>query len=261
MALGRRRARRVLDRVRSMTPRALRRLLLVGGLALAGWLLSGAGQAHAAAGDGLDPGAVIGSLPHAGVPVKTLAPGHAGRLASIAARPRAITGHGIAQSVIGTAVRSGDLVRRTGALDPVAVLRTGRVGTGASRAPRHHVGGTRPGDPAASGRHDQPRNSAVRHRVASPATPVSAPGTGRCGCAPDRTAPAAPAPLPGFPRGAAGAAGALPSAVGSASAQGLAGHAGGPEVAPQPSRSLRSVLGAVPPAAHTATDEPAVSPD
>jgi hypothetical protein len=287
VALGRMRARKVLARMRSMTPRVFRRLLLVGGLALAGWLLCGAGQAHAAADDGLDPGAgaaALGSLPYAGAPAKTLAPGHTGRrVAATADRPRAIAREsiagesitresvsrggvtrdvsrdGIARSVIGTAVRSGDLVSRTGALDPVATLPTGRVGTGAGWAPRHRTDAV-PGDSAAATRHGRPTTGPAHRGVVRPAASAAATGTGRFGHAHARTAPATPAPPAGLPRGAAGETGALPSA-GFASAGGLAGHTARPEVAPRRSSSLRSVLGAVPPVVHTATDEPAVSPD
>ena len=270
MALGRRRARRVLVRMRSMTPRVLRRLLLVGGLALAGWLLSGAGQAHASAGDGRDPGAAaaIGSLPYTGAPAKALAHGHTGRLTAISGRPRGITRDGItrdgiARGVIGTAVRSGGFIRRASGLDPVAAtLPTGRVGTGAGWTPRHRIGAV-PGGPAAAIRHGLPHKSTAGRGVASPTASVAATGTGtgRGGRGHVRTAPAIPAPPTGFPRGAAGETGALPSSAGSASADGLAGHAARPEVAPRPSSLLTSVLGAVPPAVHTATDEPAVSPD
>jgi hypothetical protein len=286
VALGRMRARRVLAWMRSMTPWVLRRLLLVGGLALAGWLLCGAGQAHAAhaaAGDGLDSAAgaaAIGSLPYADVPARALAHGDTGRrLTALAGRQRdiahggiarggiargditrdAVTRDGIARSVIGTAVRSGDLVRRAGALDPVTALPTGRVDTGANRAPQHRVGAV-PGDSAAAMHHSRPHHSAAHRDVARPAAPAAATGTGRCGRVHAHSAPATPAQPAGLPRGAAGETGALPSA-GTASVGGLAGHTARPEVARRPSSSLRSVLGGVPPAVHTATDEPAVSPD
>jgi hypothetical protein len=263
--------------MRSMTPRVLRRLLLVGGLAVAGWLLFGAGQAHAAAGDGLDLGAgaaAIGSLPYAdAAPAKTLVSGHTGRRpAALAGRPLdiahggitrgdipqdAVTRDGIARSVIGTAVRSGDVVRRAGALDP-ATLPAGRAGAGVSPASGHRADAV-PGASAAGLRHSRSHDSAADRAVAPPTAPAAATRTGRCGRSQARTAPATPAPPAGLPR-AAGETGALPSA-GSASAGGLAGHSARPEAAPRPSSSLRSVLGGVPPGVHTATDEPAVSPD
>ena len=280
MALGRMRARTVLAWMRSLTPRVLRRLLFVGGLALAGWLLCGAGQAHAAAGDGPDSGAgaaaMVGSLPYADAPAKTLAHDHAPgrRLAEPADRPRdrsrgdvmhgdvtrnAVTRDGIARNVIGTAARSGDLVRRPGALDPVATLPTGRAGTGASWVPGHRVAAM-PTAPAVAIRHGWPHHSAAHRDVARSTTPVAATGIDPCGRALARTAPATPAPPVGGPNGAVGETGALPSA-GTASAGGLAGHTARPEATPRPSTSLRSVLGGVPPAVHAATDEPAVSPD
>lgn len=257
--------------MRSMTPRVLRHLLLVGGLALAGWLLCGAGQAHAAAGHGnghgLDQGAgtaAIGSLPHAGAPAKTLAGGRTGRLAAVVGRPRNLVGgdvarSGVARRVIHAAARPGAFVHRAGGLDPVVTLPTGRVGIGASWVPRHHTGAVADHS-AAAVRHDRPHNQAVRPGVVRPAASVAVNHGGRSGHAHARTVPATHAPPAGFPRGAAGETGALPS-PGSASAGGLAGHAAWPATAPQPSIALRSVLGAVPPAVHTATDEPAVSPD
>ncbi|HEX6471369.1 MAG TPA: hypothetical protein VF069_19870, partial [Streptosporangiaceae bacterium] len=83
---------------------------------------------------------------------------------------------------------------------------------------------------------------------------------GRYGRAHARTAPAEPAPLSGLSHRADAGSGALPSA-GSTPTGGAAGHSARSEAAPRPSAALTSVLGAVPPAVHTATDEPAVTPD
>ncbi|HEU5155822.1 MAG TPA: hypothetical protein VFU43_02420 [Streptosporangiaceae bacterium] len=242
-----------------MTPWVLRRLLLVGALAFAAWLLGGTGQAHAAPGEGPGPGpgaAAIGSLRHSDAPAKTLAGGGAVRLVTAAVRPS----HGIVRRVVPSAVSAGELVRRARALERVATSPTGHRGADVASAPRHRgveVSGDRMGP-----RHRHVHAHGARRGAAPPATVVAATDTGRGGHANARTAPATPAPPVAFPCGATGERGALPS-PGSASAGGpaTAGHTARPAAAPRRSVALISVLGAVPPAVRTATDEPAVSPD
>ena len=253
MAHGRMRARRVLARLRSMTARVLlRRLLVIGGIALAGWLLGSAGQAHADAGLGSGGGtAAISSLPSdelSVASVKTLARGGAGREAAAVMRPR-----GLVRGVVASAARHGVIGR-------VVTVSFGRARSGAAhaRTSGHRVvvaSGVR-----SAARHAAAHGRAARSGAAPSAAPAAALGPGRWAHAHPRTAPAIPTPPVELPHRAGGESGALSSA-GSAPAGGLAGQPARPVSAPRPSGALNAMVGAVPPAVHTATDEPAISPD
>jgi hypothetical protein len=261
VAHGRMRARSVLVRLRSMMPRGLRRGFIVGGLVLAGWLLLGnTGHAHAETGPG--PGAgtdVIGSLSPAAMSASAALPAHVGPGRRLAAMVRSNAG---LRGVVDSAERHTALIARGNTIEKVeriVALQAERKDVPTVAVARHRVAAS-PGKPAAIGHgaaHDR-----ARHRGAEPsAAPArTAMDTGRCGHAHARTAPTAPAPPAGFPRQSGGQTGALPSA-GSAQADGVAGYPARPAATPRRSLALASALGAVPPAVHAATDEPAISPD
>lgn len=250
MTHGQARARTVLVRLRSMMSRvlchpAVRRLLVVGGIAVAGWLAGAAvsgGQAHA----GTAPG------PATGITRTVLDTGHdktaeqkANRGAP-AATDRANVLRGIVGGVV-TPERGNGFLGMPGKIGGFVtgiLPATDRIGTHAPWAPRHHTNADAAGDGWAGA------HAPVRLAASGAPKGVRGPhvqgGVGTVN----------PAPWPGLPHPASGEIAVLPSA-GSASAGRAVGI---------PARRLEAVsrpapVLPIPPAVHTATDEPALSPD
>jgi hypothetical protein len=254
---GRARARTVLVRLRSMTCRilcrpAVRRLLVIGGIAMAGWLAGGAvdsGEAHAGTAPG--PAAEITSAVVESTHDTTTATARDGGRAThrmgqaLKTRDAALRGVVVPRKGSGILGLPGK-VKGFVAGTPSA---TDRIGTGVPWAPRHHAnvvavrdersGADTPARLVASGALEDVQGAHAR----SGAHAVDA------------------APQPGLPHPGPGEIAVLPSA-GTASTGGVAGSpAQRLRAVSRPAAVVISVVAVVPPAFHTATDEPALSPD
>jgi hypothetical protein len=266
VASGQARARTVLVRLRSMMSRALcrpmaRRLLVIGGIALGGWLLGSAGQAHAETGPAsvADPTRVVAAVPDEMAPELPRPDGMRRPGGTVTDRPvdratRAVKAHhgGFGGFVRGVAapVRAPGLAGLPGTVEQVVADAVPAVGGGAGSdahwSAQHHDG-------AVAG--------AAEWAAAVPTgDPSAAAAAVRDGSAQFRAGSADPASQPGFPRGTVGQTVAPPSA-GSVLSGGAAGYPARLGAMARPPAVLASVLDAVPPAVHTATDEPALSPD
>jgi hypothetical protein len=254
---GRARARTVLVRLRSMTWRvlcrpAVRRLLVIGGIAMAGWLAGGAvgaGEAHA----GIAPG------PAAGITSAVVETTHDTTTATARDDGRATHRMGQALRTRGAALRGVVAPRRgSGILGLQGKVKgfvtgtlsaTDRIGTDVPWAPRHHAN-------VVAVRDERSGADTPARLVASGALKDLRGAHARWGAdAVDA------APQPGLPHPVPGEIAVLPPA-GTASTGGVAGSpARRPRAVSRPAAVVMPVVGGVPPAVHSATDEPALSPD
>ncbi|HEY7487807.1 MAG TPA: hypothetical protein VH912_25370 [Streptosporangiaceae bacterium] len=271
MAHGQERARTVLASLRSMMSRvlcrpAVRRLLIVAGIVLAGWLVGSAGQAHADTAPGPQTGlthAVLDTTPVEAVPVRAVLDRVTpDRALPDGVQPSAVKSHerpyeteaasvskprGIVRGVL-TSVRRYATHCLPGRV-VIGILPTTGGGSGmdVSQAPRHRADAVAgPGERTTSGDAMFAGRSAAKDA--------------RGGHTQFRTGAADPASPFGSPFRTAFETGALPTA-GSAPTGGAVGHPARLGAVARPSTLLASLVGAIPPAVHTATDEPALSPD
>ncbi|MGH3388322.1 MAG: hypothetical protein ACRDOO_05530 [Actinomadura sp.] len=263
MARGHRQIRTVAVRLRCVAfagvrSPGVRRLLVIAGIAVAGWLLGGAGQAHAEAlpGPAADAsGAVLGTA--AELTGGTGATSGGASVPGVSSVPRKVTGD-LTRSLC--AVRCAYPVRPSTVLDPPSDIEriatelapaldwSERTDPGVSWTPRRH--------------HGVDADAADRSGAKSP-RPRAASGASKADRMVETAAVAHPAPTPGrdLPRPHAPQAGAFLPVAGST----LFG--GGLADLPRTGFVTRVPLirvpmpAAVPPAIHSAADEPSFSPD
>jgi hypothetical protein len=209
------------------------RLFVLGGIALVGWLLGCAGQAHAetgpASGAGLTRTVVSTTLP----------------AGTAAAQPVGRAVHRVtpAEFVRGVTipVQEPEIRGLPGENEQVRariIPARGGAGADAPRSSRHH------GDDA----------RAMAPPAVIPGNVSQVTAEFRDGPVQFRPGPVNPASQPGFPDRTA-------CAAGSVQIGGTVGNLPRVEAARQPAIVSAFAVNAVPPAVHTATDEPALSPD
>jgi hypothetical protein len=232
-----------------------RRLLVIGGIALGGWLLGSADQVHAET----EPAPVAGLTRAVASAVPELPrPDGIRPDGTVTDRPaeratRAVKAHhgefGDFVHDVAAPVRSPGFGGLPGTVERVVTGPIPVLGGGAG--PDAHSSSQYP-DGAVVG--DSGRAAPPPGGIPLKTAEV------RDGSAHFRAGSADPASQPGYPRGAA-CHPVAPQSAGSVLNGGTAGHPARLGAVARPSTVLASVLGAIPPAVHTATDEPALSPD
>jgi hypothetical protein len=270
VAHAQRRIRTVVVRVRCVMlacarSSGVRRLLVIGGMTVAGWLLGSAGgvgsaQAHADTLPVPTPASAPALAPAPGVPVHVLGAaedltGGGDPVPGAVSAPRKVTGD-LARTVC--EVRCTLPVRPSTVLDPPRDIarivtdlaptrtRSDRTDAGVSWTPRRHHGvGADAGDRAGA--------EARRAPVVT--------GASKGGRSVVAAALSHPAPMPGVPMPPSPQAGALLPAAGSSLIGGALAHLSRTGSITRTPLVRVPLPGAVPPAAHSATDEPSFSPD
>ena len=257
MAHGQKRIRTVTVRLRCAVlgcahSSGVRRLLVIGGIVLAGWLLGSAAQAHA---DTL-PGPAAGKPGAALSAAADLTTGSA-TVPGVSAVPRAVTGdltRSVCEVRCTLPVRPATALGPAGGIDRIvtdlAPIRawSDRTDTGVSWTPRRH--------------HDVGADAGGRTRTLVPG-PSAASGAfkGGRGSAAAAASHPAPAPWRDFPAPSAPQAGAFLPAAGSTLMGGWLAHLTRTGSTTRVPRIRVPLPGAVLPPMHSATDEPSSSPD